>query len=159
MSTADPADRLGYLLKHARERLNELTSSALAPLGVDGRELAVLLALMDHEPSSQQDAAQRLGVDRTSMVALLDTLEAKGLVMRRPDAADRRKNLIELTLNGLETVRVGGAAAAAAERRFLAPLSHAAAKDLKAALRVLVTRPEPRLSPGGCRESGVGSVS
>jgi hypothetical protein len=34
--------RLGYLLKHARLWLRELTAAALAPYGLDGRELAVL---------------------------------------------------------------------------------------------------------------------
>jgi DNA-binding MarR family transcriptional regulator len=138
MSNAEPADRLGYLLKHARERLSGLTAQALEPYGVTGRELAVLMTLATGEPASQQEAAQRLGVDRTTMVALLDVLEDKGLVARRPDAADRRRNVVELTAAGTATVRDGGKAAAEAERRFLAPLSGSAAAAFKAALRTLV---------------------
>ena len=38
----------------------------------------MLLVLAGHEPGSQQQAAQRLGVDRTTMVALLDVLEGQG---------------------------------------------------------------------------------
>jgi DNA-binding MarR family transcriptional regulator len=138
VSSAEPAERLGYLLKHARERLSALTEQALAPYGVDGRELAVLVTLTAGEPASQQEAAQRLGVDRTTMVGLLDVLEGKGLVIRRPDATDRRRNLVELTAAGKATVRGGGQAAAEAEREFLKPLSGSAAAELKAALRVLV---------------------
>src|SRR4051794_17119836 len=63
--------RLGYLLKHAQLRMNELSTRALEPFGVNGRELAVLVMLAGREPESQQQAAQRLGVDRTTMVALL----------------------------------------------------------------------------------------
>ena len=87
--------RLGYLLKHAQHRMGELTAKALTPYGIDGRELGVLLVLASHEPASQQQAAQRLGIDRTTMVALLDTLEGKGLVARHPHADDRRRNVVD----------------------------------------------------------------
>ena len=132
------ASRLGYLLKHAREQLGALTAAALAPYGLAGRELAVLLVLAGREPASQQEAAGRLGVDRTSMVTLLDALEGKGLVTRHPDAADRRRNVVELTPAGRETLREATRASEAAERRYLAPLSGPATRQLIAALQAIV---------------------
>ena len=135
MSTPELTTRLGYLLKHAQLQLAELSSAALAPYGVSGRELAVLLVLADREPASQQQAAGRLGIDRTTMVALLDTLEEKGLVARHPHADDRRRNVVELTAAGQDTLRLATEASDEAERRFLAPLSPAAAQQLKEALR------------------------
>jgi DNA-binding MarR family transcriptional regulator len=66
--------RLGYLLKHAQ----------LALYGITGRELAVLVVLAGREPASQQQAAQRLGIDRTTMVAILDTLESLHTVVTKP---------------------------------------------------------------------------
>ena len=131
--------RLGYLLKHAQLQLGELTSAALAPYGLSGRELAVLLSLAGGEPASQQEAAQRLGVDRTTMVALLDALEAKGLVTRHPHAGDRRRNVVELTPAGQQTMGAATEASDDAERRFLAPLTGQAADQLRAALQLLVT--------------------
>jgi len=136
---SDPATRLGYLLKHAWLRLGELTGAALAPHGVTGRELAVLLTLAGSEPASQQQAASKLGVDRTTMVALIDALESKGLVARRPHAEDRRRNVVELTASGRDTLASATAAAGSAEREFLAPLAPADIQQLKAALRALVT--------------------
>ena len=129
---------LAYLLKHAQQSLAELTSAALEPHGISGRELAVLMVLAGHEPASQQQAAQRLGVDRTTMVALLDGLEAKGLVGRRTHADDRRKNIVELTGAGRDTLRRAGQAAAGAERRFLTPLATPEAERLKNALLALI---------------------
>jgi DNA-binding MarR family transcriptional regulator len=131
--------RLGYLLKHARLKLGELTAAALAPYGLDGRELAVLLVLAGCEPASQQQAARRLGIDRTTMVALLDALEDKGLVARHPHAKDRRKNVVELTAPGRDTLRDATQAGDDAERRFLAPLTEPAAQQLKDALLKLLT--------------------
>jgi DNA-binding MarR family transcriptional regulator len=134
-------DRLGYLLKHVHLRLSQRTTAALAPFGIHGRELAVLTVLASGEPASQQEAAGRLEIDRTTMVALLDVLEDKGLVARRPDAHDRRRNVVALTELGSSTLRDATLASEDAERGFLAGLSPQAAKDFRVALQLLV-RPE-----------------
>lgn len=126
--------RLGYLLKHAQQRLAEVTAPALAPFGITGRELAVLMSIDDLTPLSQQDVADRLGVDRTTMVTLIDGLEDKELVVRRPDAEDRRRNVVVLTGAGQATMAEAAEAASAAEQRFLGKLSAAEAASLKAAL-------------------------
>lgn len=135
------SERLGYLLKHAQLRMAELTAAALLPHGISGRELAVLLILDGGEPASQQQAAQRLGVDRTTMVALLDTLEAKGLVVRRPHADDRRRNVVGLTGVGQDTLHRAARASDDAEREFLAPLGPQAAGELRDSLRAVLGQP------------------
>jgi DNA-binding MarR family transcriptional regulator len=137
----DLSRRLGYLLKHAQLRMAELTAKALTPYGIDGRELAVLLVLAGGEPASQQQAAQRLGIDRTTMVALLDALEGKGLVARHPHADDRRRNVVELTDAGQDALRRATEASDDAEREFLAPLSPQAAQQLRNSLQTIVTHP------------------
>jgi DNA-binding MarR family transcriptional regulator len=138
----EPGGRLGYLLKHAQLRMAELNAKALSPYGINGRELAVLLVLAGHEPTSQLQAAQRLGIDRTTMVALLDTLEEKGLVSRHPDAADRRRNVVELTETGRDTLSRATEASDAAEREFLAPLTSRAGGQLRDSLRTIVESTE-----------------
>jgi DNA-binding MarR family transcriptional regulator len=134
--------RLGYLFKHAQLRLTELNEKALTPFGIDGRELGVLLVLAGNEPASQQQAAQRLGIDRTTMVAMLDTLERKGLVSRHPHTNDRRRNVVELTEAGQDTLRGATAASDEAERELLAPLGPRTAAQLRDALRTIVTHQE-----------------
>jgi DNA-binding MarR family transcriptional regulator len=129
--------RLGYLLKHAQQRLAEFTAPALAPFGITGRELAVLMSIDDLTPLSQQDVADRLGVDRTTMVTLIDGLEDKDLVVRRPDAEDRRRNVVVLTGAGQATMAEAAEAAEAAEQQFLAQLSAAEVASLRAALQAI----------------------
>jgi DNA-binding MarR family transcriptional regulator len=141
MSTAADsplADRLGYLLKHAREALAARTGPALAPLGIDGRQLAVLITLDTTAPLSQQDAALRLGVDRTTMVALIDALEAAGLVARAPHPDDRRKNTVSITARGRDVLDRGTRASELAEAEFLAELTENEAWQLKSLLRTLI---------------------
>jgi DNA-binding MarR family transcriptional regulator len=133
------AGRLGYLLKHARERLGELTVEVLAPFGVTGRQVAVLIAIDDRVPLSQQEVARRLGVDRTTMVELIDELEARQLVQRRPDPADRRRNVVALS----EASR----ATREAERLFLGSLSPAQGAAFREALRA-VAFPGDSSEPG-----------
>jgi DNA-binding MarR family transcriptional regulator len=135
--------RLSYLLKHAFLELERRHQAHLEPYGINGRELAVLLLLADREPESQQQAAQRLGVDRTTMVGLLDTLEAKALVVRRPDPADRRRNVVDLTDHGRTTLEQAVRASDQAERDLLADLSKADAAKLRRTLARLADGPSP----------------
>ena len=131
------AGRLGYLLKHAQLQLAELTASAMVPFGITGRQLAVLIAIDSQAPLSQQEVAHRLGVDRTTMVLLIDELENKRLVQRRRDQDDRRKNVVVLTDAGRTTLREASRASDEAERLFLGPLSAGEAGQLRQALRAI----------------------
>lgn len=136
------SERLGYLFKHAQMRMAQLNAEALAPFGIDGSELGILLLLAGHEPGSQQQAAQRLGIDRTSMVSRLDALEDKGLVSRHPHTHDRRRNIVELTAAGRDIVIQANRASERAERALLAPLTPQHAEQLREALQAIVTQPD-----------------
>jgi DNA-binding MarR family transcriptional regulator len=138
VSTDPPPDHLVPLLKHTLAHLTDRITTALEPLGIDGREWAVLRVLADATPMSQQEAAVSLSVDRTTMVALVDGLEEKGLVKRRRDADDRRKNVVDLTQVGHDVLRRANRAGEAAEKKFLAPLSDKGTDQLRAALRSLL---------------------
>jgi DNA-binding MarR family transcriptional regulator len=83
------------------------------------------------------------GVDRTTMVALIDGLERGGLVERSPHPEDRRKNVVALTAAGRETMAAAAGAADDAERRFLAPLGEAGAQQFTGALRILLGADAP----------------
>lgn len=90
-------------------------------------------------------AAGRLGVDRTTVAALVDGLEDHGLVERRRSPRDRRRNTVRLTAAGLVCPERGEAARRAAERRFPAPLvEQAAAALLRAPRRLVVEEPTVR---------------
>ena len=52
------------------------------------------------QPQSQRELARRLHYDPSNITALADSLEARGLLERRPDATDRRFRLLALTHDG-----------------------------------------------------------
>lgn len=132
--------RLGYLLKHVQLQYNALVSAALAPLGVEVREWAALLCLDDDQSLSQAEVAHLLGIDRTTMVALVDELQAKGFVRRRPHDDDRRKNIVELTPAGRRIKQRAARLVDDTERRYLAGLRRADAEQLKRSLETLIAR-------------------
>ncbi|GLY41973.1 MarR family transcriptional regulator [Amycolatopsis sp. NBRC 101858] len=130
--------RLGYLLKHAQLRLAELAEPLYAPLGVTGRQLALLTLFGDGPALSQQEGAARLGIDRTTMVALVDELEDKDLVRREVAPGDRRKRLVTLTAEGERVRAAGEDATRQAESRLLERLGEDDAERLRAALHRVV---------------------
>ena len=135
---ANALPRLGHLLKQAYLQFTGLTSAALEPLGITALEWAALLRF-DEEPSlSQAGLARLLGMDRTTMVALIDQLEGKGLVKRRPHDEDRRKNAVELTADGRAMKKRAAQLVDACERQFLAALPKSDAQQLKTALQTLI---------------------
>jgi DNA-binding MarR family transcriptional regulator len=143
MSNADGLGRnvtgsLGYLLKHAHLQFDTAQSRALESFGLDPRSLGVLRVLASREPTSQQEVAHLLGVDRTTMVALLDSLEQQGIVSRRPSTGDRRRNVIELTSEGSDVYARAEATAKAVEKEFLAQLSPSDAEPFRNALHLIV---------------------
>jgi len=136
-------ERLAYIFKRLHLDLHELHEQVLAPFGISAGELAVLMLIDEREPESQQQVAERLGVDRTTMVSLIDALETGGLVARRPDPRDRRRNVIELTQAGAETLRRATDASDEAERRLLTALTQAEAAQLRTLLGRVVGVSEP----------------
>ena len=62
------------------------------------------------------------------MVALVDELQEKGLVERRPHRDDRRKKVVALTNTGRDIMRRGGQRVDDCEREFLAALGAADAR-------------------------------
>ena len=127
-------DRLACVLKRLHLDLHELHEKLLAPFGISAGELAILMLIDARQPESQQQVAGRLGVDRTTMVSLIDALQTKGLVARRPDPHDRRRNVIELTEPGARTLRRATRASDDAERRLLTALTPTEAAQFRSML-------------------------
>jgi DNA-binding MarR family transcriptional regulator len=137
---ATASRRLAYLFKHAERLMADLNAEVLTPLDIHARDLGVLLMIDRSGPASQQQIAERLGVDPTTLVALIDALEAKGILARRPDADDRRRNVVELTAAGRRALGRATAASDAAEADLLAPLSAAEGEQLRDLLARILAR-------------------
>lgn len=131
-------DRLGFLLGRAHMAHRSLAERALAPLGLGVKEFGALSVLVDEGPLSQQRLGERQGVDRTTMVAVVDNLEQTGLVERRRNPQDRRAYSLHATAKGRRLLSQGSEAAKRAEDTFLAPIPARDRRRLKQLLQTLI---------------------
>lgn len=99
--------RLSYLLGSLYRRAIEIETAALAPLGIGVKQQAALAVLADEGPMTQQELGLRLGIDRTTIVAVVDDLQGAVLIERNRDPADRRAYLIAPTRSGKAAHRRG----------------------------------------------------
>ena len=142
--SADPppaiSDRLGFLLGQAHLQHRRMAEAELASLGLRAKESGALAVLAAEGPLSQQRLGERLGIDRTTMVAVADALEGKGFVERRRDRDDRRAYSLRLTAKGRGVLGRANRAIEEAEADFLAAIPSADRPRLKELLRALVTQ-------------------
>jgi DNA-binding MarR family transcriptional regulator len=101
---------------------------------------AALAALQEFGPDSQSGLSDRTGIYRSDLVATINELTARGLVVRAPDPADRRRNAITLTDEGRRHLKQLDLLIADAQAEFLAPLSEADRAELTRILKLIVER-------------------
>ena len=107
------------MLGNLYRRSLDVESDALARVGTGIKQQAALDVLTEEGPMSQQRLGQRLGIDRTTIVTVVDDLENAGLVERTRDRADRRAHIVTPTRSGQTKQRHGHRAVQEAERALL----------------------------------------
>ena len=80
--------------------LIEAELPVLARHGLTMWGYVVLNALHDAPQSTQAALAEKIGADKTRIIATLDDLQAAGLIARETDPADRRARLLSITTAG-----------------------------------------------------------
>ncbi|WP_052848968.1 MarR family winged helix-turn-helix transcriptional regulator [Streptomyces avicenniae] len=137
------ADHTGYLLHKAGVLLLQHAERAMEPLGLRARPYYVLAALKDNSALSQQDLSRLLSLDPTTMVAVVDDLERRGLVERRRDTADRRRYRVGLTGAGRDLLARADRAVSTAEDEFFQDLTPGQRGAVHDALGTLLVHRRP----------------
>jgi len=127
----------GYLLARLGEASRRRFQTALEPEGLHPRHFGVMTMVAAQPGMSQQLLHEKTAIDPSSMVAVIDELEARGLAERRPDPGDRRARTIFLTEQGEQTLKRVRALAANLQREFFAVLTAEERRTLHALLRKL----------------------
>ncbi|RSN14322.1 MarR family transcriptional regulator [Nonomuraea sp. WAC 01424] len=99
-------------------------------------EFAALATLDDFGPAAQREIGDRLGLDPSDMVRLMDGLMDGSLAVRERDPADRRRYRISLTTAGSDALVRARTVVTDVERETLAPLTD----DERRLLHTLVTK-------------------
>ena len=101
-ASADPpvTEFAGQLLFRLWRASHVRVADVLGSVGLTPALFAILNVVGAREGIIQQELGASLGIDRSTMVSLIDQLEAAGLAERRPSATDRRAREIAITTDG-----------------------------------------------------------
>lgn len=118
-------DRPTWLISRAYARTNGLLQEGFAEGGdgLRGYHYRLLAALDERGPASQAALGRGTGIDRSDVTAALVELEARGLVRRDVNQADRRRNVVSITAEGTRRLGVLDEVVDEIQERVLAPLS------------------------------------
>jgi DNA-binding MarR family transcriptional regulator len=81
-------------------QLRGVSHESLAPWDITPAQLRALRVLNHHGPQRLSEVSDHLHIAARSTTEVVDALESRGLVRRRPDPSDRRATLAELTEHG-----------------------------------------------------------
>lgn len=122
-TTTDRGNLL-FKLVHLTKRWRQLLDMRVRSAGLTDATWRPLLHLhLLGDGTRQKDLAASVGIEGPSLVRLLDTLVAKGLIQRSEDASDRRAKLLCLTPEGLLVVNRIQETVMALESEMLSQLS------------------------------------
>jgi DNA-binding MarR family transcriptional regulator len=119
-------------------------AEALESVGLTTARFALLNVLGAHEGAIQQEIGAAMGIDPSTMVSLIDQLEAAGLAKRRPRATDRRAREVAITPKGRRVLKQARQLAMQVEDDVLRGLSGAERRQLLALLRRALNSAPPQ---------------
>jgi MarR family transcriptional regulator, transcriptional regulator for hemolysin len=135
--SADPpvTEFAGQLFFRIWRATHTRTAEELGSVGLTPALFALLNVIGAREGAIQQELGSALGIDRSTMVSLIDQLESAGLAKRRPSATDRRAREIAITPKGGRLLQQARGLIAQVEDEVLAALTADERRELLALLR------------------------
>lgn len=91
---------IGYQLRKAQLAVFQYFQEVFSELKLRPAEFSVLSLIIQEPGQKQSEIAQKLGIKRANFVALMDTLEQRGLAERRKGEKDRRSHSLYITQEG-----------------------------------------------------------
>jgi DNA-binding MarR family transcriptional regulator len=138
----------GYMLSRFGRLVHGKLEHTLNEMGLGTRHFALLVNLDISGPLLQGAAAQKLAIDKSTIVSIVDDLEAGRLVERKRDKKDRRGYNLTLTEDGRRKLSEVMSAIDEAEQAWFKPLSRGEIKRLHDLLARLTDGPNGWLDLG-----------
>lgn len=111
-------EMIGFNLRMAYLAVSRHFATAMAKLDLTQKQTGVLWLIGGNAGVSQITLARELGMDRASMMAIVDRLEARQLLTRQRSKRDGRRQELHLTLKG-ERLLVQAKAAIAEHEKWI----------------------------------------
>jgi DNA-binding MarR family transcriptional regulator len=88
---------IGYNLRRAQINIFADFARTMAGVQITPGQFGVLSLIGANPGLTQSALARAVGIERSTMVAVIDSLQERGLVERNPSPVDRRSNALVLT--------------------------------------------------------------
>ena len=98
-------ESLGRLLYHTAQDLRKMAEKILYPYDLTVEQMHLLKNMSVDTGITQKALGGMVNKTPANLTRILDRLETKSLILRRPDASDRRVYLVFLTEKGLALVK------------------------------------------------------
>lgn len=121
---------VGYMLRRAQLAVFQDFWRGYAEFDIRPAQYAVLIVIERNPGLRQSQISSALNIKRANLVALLDSLETRGLAKRQPVATDRRSYALHLTDEGAALMRRLAEANKAHEARVTAIIGEAGRLEL-----------------------------
>ncbi|MBI9111830.1 MarR family winged helix-turn-helix transcriptional regulator [Maridesulfovibrio ferrireducens] len=92
--------KLNHSVIEFYEKLSSWEHDIVRGKGVTLPQMHILEVLGIHKPKRMKELAQLMGITTGTLTVLVDRLESKGFVCRKPHDSDRRSIVVELTESG-----------------------------------------------------------
>jgi DNA-binding MarR family transcriptional regulator len=139
-----------WLLSSGAHILSSNVGCALASVKLSFRSFSILSVLSHSPASSQSELAQQIGLDKTTMMAALDHLEAEKLLRRENSSKDRRVRMISLTAKGEKRLEQARKLTQEREEQALSGLNKKEKTELYALLSKLEQSLHQQDTAGSC---------
>jgi DNA-binding MarR family transcriptional regulator len=96
---------LGYNLRRAQVAVFQNFTEVVGAAELTPGQFGVLVVIEANPGLSQTQLGNALGIDRSTVVAVIDRLESRGLVARQASPTDRRSHALYLSEGGKATLR------------------------------------------------------
>ena len=136
-TAGDGDESLSDVFRSVARRLRETSAESLARWDLAPSQYRALRVLMRHHAMRPSELSEQLRIAPRSTTEVLDGLETKGLVERRPDPQDRRATLVVPTERGTDVAASIKAASGSDAERVFDGLSPADRAHLARILRIL----------------------
>ena len=113
----------GHLIRRAQQISTALFTDECAGFDLTSVQYAALCAVRSNPGVDATRLSSLIAFDRSTIGDVLERLEAKGWVRRRPGVEDRRVKLVTLSPAGLELLSQVEPAVRRVQERLLAPLA------------------------------------
>jgi DNA-binding MarR family transcriptional regulator len=137
----------GYLLARLGLAFKIQAITRAAASGFELYDYSVLAILGEGDRATQATIANALMLDPSRLVALLDSLEERGMVTRQRDPHDRRRHVVSITDTGRSELARVRAIVHQLEDEFFAPLDIESREALHEMLVALAAQNDPACCP------------